>query len=118
MTDEILRELIEFIENASPAVWSTLLKQVYSDAFTLLAWGVFVAILAVVSFKLARVFNKKNKDGYNGRDDYEFMLWMTSVLAVVAVPSAFAMFVEAIKYLINPEFYAIRFILMQIGGGG
>jgi hypothetical protein len=115
MTDEILRELIEFIENASPAVWSTLLKQVRLDAFSGLAWAVVMIVVAVVAFWLASSAYKND----NSRDDWrEEKMVGGSIAFVLSSVVAFALSVDAIMRLVNPEFYAIRFILMQIGGGG
>lgn len=50
--------------------------------------------------------------------DYGPITWYAIAVTAVCIVVAFSLLVEADKYMVSPEFYAIGFILMQIMAGG
>jgi hypothetical protein len=113
MIDEVLRKLIDFLQEASPFVWSTLLRQVYVDAAGNIAWSVGLLVLAFVLYKAGK-YGKEHATDYNMLGEMGLIAWFFCALFGVA---SFSLLVDAIKYFSNPEFYAIQYILRQIGGG-
>jgi len=112
--DEILMELVEFLKNASPVVWSALIRQVYVEAFSKIAWGIGLAALCYISVKTTKyAYNKTKDDSYSM---WELGGIFLAILSVVVGIWSFENFVEAVKWFANPDFYAIRFILQQLGG--
>lgn len=118
MIDQVLQKLIEFLQEASPLVWQALVKQVYVEAFSKFAWG---ALLLVCAFLLARVaakskasYEEEYRDGRWAEDSAAGFVYLMSLLVGVG---GFAFVVSALKWVANPEYYAIRLILSNIGGG-
>jgi len=119
MTDDVLRELIEFLKDASPLVWNALIKQVYVEASGNLAWAIVLLIAAIVLYKLGKLSKQKSKGDEEHYPSPEWaiicgLFWVSSASAAMF---SFGLLVSAVQRFINPEFYAIRFILWNIGGG-
>lgn len=118
MIDEVLRKLIEFLQEASPLVWQTLVKQVYVEAFSKFAWGALLLVGAffLVKFaaKLKATYEEEYPDGRWAEDSVAGFVYLMSLFVGVA---GFAFVISALKWVANPEYYAIRLILSNIGGG-
>jgi len=114
--DKVLQELIEFMKSASPVVWQALYKQVYVEALAFFLWAIGLAVLAVVLVRVAKwAMAKKEEDGY--LSDWGIVYGLCYFFSGVAGIVAFGFLVSALKWVANPEFYAIRFILQSVGGG-
>lgn len=116
--DELLKELIEFVQQASPLVWSALLKQVYIYAFQHLVWGVLFGSLALVCSIVCSRFTAKwitlVKEEDYVEDHVSFLSVFSGCLAILSWLITFGMLIEGISRFINPEYYAIRLILYQL----
>jgi lipoprotein signal peptidase len=114
--DKVLQELIEFMKSASPVIWQALYKQVYIEAAASFLWAIGLAVLAVVFVRVAKwaMAKKEEDDGYS---DWEIVYGFCYILSCATGIVAFSLLVSAIKWIANPEFYAIRFILQSFGGG-
>jgi hypothetical protein len=114
MDGTIITELIEFLKTASPVVWQSLIKQVYSEAVSQLAWAL---ALGGSCFGLVKLFIHGNKqykeDNYS---EWEKWRWVSLVGSVLAGFISFGLIVGAVQWFINPEFYAIRFLLEKLTG--
>lgn len=118
MIDEVLKRLIEFLQGASPLVWSALIKQVYIEALARLAWAVGLLVITFLLVKLVNFQKKAYEEKYNdGRffSDSEWA-WLWAGVAATGIAS-FALIVSALMWFANPEFYAIRYVIEKIGGG-
>lgn len=114
--DKVLQELIEFVKSASPVIWQALYRQVYVEALGFILWAIGLAVLAVILFRLAKfAVKKKEEDGY--MSDWEILYGFCYFFSVVVGIVAFGLLVSVIQHVANPQFYAIRFILQNIGGG-
>lgn len=115
MIDEVLRKLIEFLQEVSPLVWQALVKQVYVEAFSKFAWGALLLIGAFFLVKLAAKVKAAYKEEYqDGAEDITAGLVYFISLFVGVV--GFAFVVSALKWVANPEYYAIRLLVENIGG--
>lgn len=114
MIDEVLRKLIEFVQEASPLVWSTLVKQVYAEAVGHVVWLVAAVVLSVFVYRFC-VWMKKMDDDTNDTDiTLQLVGWgLLIILGAVITYQA----IESFKMFFNPEYYAIQLILKNIGGG-
>jgi hypothetical protein len=112
--NEVLAQLIEFLKLASPLVWQTLVKQVYSNAVACLIWAIALLVLCVVLVKFAGFAWKQYKE-------HEYSMWDVGTVFLyigssVSCLIAFGLLVYSIQLFINPEFYAIQYIVSQISG--
>jgi hypothetical protein len=113
MIDDVLRKLIDFLQEASPLVWNILLKQVYVDAAGSVAWSVALLVIAFVLYKAGK-YGKENATGHNLSGEMGLAAWIG---CTIAGASSFGLLVDAIQRFANPEFYAIKYILSIIAGG-
>jgi len=114
MIDKVLQQLIDFLQEASPLVWKTLIKQVYVDAFAYSAWAIGLAVVGFLLIKAGNYFHARFV-----KDDEEGW-WIGAgpayLCSTINLFISFALLVSAIARFLNPEFYAIRYILYQISG--
>lgn len=94
-----MEELITLIKEISPEVWAILIKQTYITASKDLGISIVLGIASYVAFI------KKDK-----LDD-EIILWL---VAAVCAGMSVAFLTSSIMWFINPEFYAIRFLLSHL----
>lgn len=96
-----LRELLDLLKELSPEVWRILIKQVYVEVFSKGLSGVLFAIGAyVIKLKL----NPLDTDSK----------WVAIGASASCGIISFTFFLSALKWLANPEFYALRYLLSQI----
>ena len=114
MIDEVLRKLIEFVQEASPLIWQTLVKQVYAEAVGHVVWLVAAVGLSVLIYRFC-IWMKKIDDEAN---DTDITLQLVGWVALILL-GAFITFqaTESFKMFFNPEYYAIKLILANMGGG-
>lgn len=106
---DILSELVKFLQEVSPLVWQSLIKQVYVEAVGFLMWGIG---LAAICPPVARWAKARLED-----DDTDIPAVLAFICIVIAVLVSLMLLTSAIQHFINPEFYAIRFIVSSVGGG-
>ena len=113
--DTLLQELIVFLQDASPLIWSALMKQVYANAVECLFFCVVCLAIAVLLFRLHKYGAKmKEEESYNS--DWETPYYLGTMLGYAFIFIALVLFVSAIKPFYNPEYYAIQLLLSQLGG--
>jgi hypothetical protein len=97
-----LEELIKYLVNVSPAIWATLIRQVYSTAIVLM-------VFAAVCLSVARpLFVWARDNSYD--NDALFAYLGAGILALVGVVCGLG----AVQRFVNPEFYAIEFIMRAL----
>lgn len=112
--DEVLLELVTFLKEVSPFIWETLIRQVYVEAFSDFAWFVILFVVCVCFYKLGVYGNKQYKeDSHSHWEVTRIMCFILSGAMGLVSPIPL---VSGIKYLLNPEFYAIKFILEILSG--
>lgn len=113
MIDETIGQLIEFLQEVSPLIWATLIKQTYVDALAYIVWAIGLAVLCVILFKVG------NYGKIEAEKDPHSMWEVFSLFSYIGLfgtgTIAFSMLIAAFTRFANPEFYAIRYILQQIG---
>jgi hypothetical protein len=107
MIEDNVGQLIEFLKNASPAIWQVLIKQVYIEASEKLFWGILFGVVAFILFKIA------NSDRVFDDPENNVFLYAGSGLCLFI---ALVFLVSSVMWFINPDFYAIRFILQSLSG--
>jgi len=88
-----LEYLCDFAEN-SPDLWATLIKQSYGDGAALFLLGLLFLALAASPFQ-----------GISG----QMRFFLSSALLIAGVIAA----AYGAQHLVNPEFYAMRFLLTR-----
>lgn len=111
--DTAIQALIEFVKNVAPAMWAVLIRQVYVEAVSNMAWGVAIGIIGWTSFKAGKHVENKEADG-DDNYDYGVVKWMLWGLAGLLALGTFWLFTDAIMHLVNPEFYAIQWLIGQV----
>ena len=111
MTD-ILKELIQYLKDISPLVWETLIKQVYANTIELAVWFVVLLIFSYLFSRVAKYGTQElQKDEWS---DWEIAAPILYIFAALCIPAGIACLIGVIKYLYNPEFYAIQILLRSI----
>ncbi len=105
MLEDTLIELINQLKIIAPEVWRILIKQVYLEALDMFFWFSVLAMASYFLYKFVR-----NKKVVEEDDDYNWLYVLVGFLSIVAV----AFLVGSIKWVVNPEFYAIRFLLERL----
>jgi hypothetical protein len=112
--NETFAELVSFLKEVSPLVWSALIKQVYIKASANIAWSIGLLVVCVMLAKLGNYGRKQYaEDEYS---DWEQGMWFAYLGSGIFGAISFFLFVSALMHFANPEFYAFRFILSNIGG--
>lgn len=110
--DELLRELIEFLKNASPMVWETLHRQVYVQAAQYAFWLVLFGAAVIPCVVLVRKFLELREEDEWGDHELPIALGLMGC-ALFGILAAFCL-VSAVSRLINPDYYAIQIILNSL----
>jgi len=113
--NETLSQLMEFLKEASPMVWETLIKQVYVEAVRDFTWSILFFIVCFFLVKTGVYGQKQSEENYNS--DWSSGMWFAYIGAGISGLIALIVLSSVITHVINPEFYAIRFILYSISGG-
>jgi len=109
----LLQQLLDFLKTTSPLVWSVLIRQVYVNIVSNFLWAIGAGIACVFLEKLG----KKSWAKYEEEGDYSD--WnVVSVLSYIGSVSGgvitLALVIDSIMKLINPQYYAIQLILIQL----
>ena len=108
--ESVLLELMDLVKNTAPALWEVALRQVGADAMELFIIFAALVGLAFASWRVNRWCSKKLDD-----KGYDFDLATGRGISLISM--CFIAFVslmpltKAIKYLINPDYYAIKILL-------
>jgi uncharacterized membrane protein YidH (DUF202 family) len=110
--EELFLQLIEAIKQASPQVWATIAKQVRLEACSDLVWAAVLILVSIALLFAAKWFWKKHKEDEYG--DWEQGTYLIAPISVIALIIALCLLTSGIKGVINPEFYAIRYIIESL----
>jgi hypothetical protein len=110
-----MNELVALLRDVSPTIWSALMKQVYMEATLDIMWSIFWFVIATCSLQHGKKekleYDIEFKDGRFFKDQVESLFYYGSYIGYFI---SFYTFVVAIMWFVNPEFYAIRFLLQNI----
>lgn len=116
MASGLVGEVAATLQKVAPHVWRIMVKQQYAKAAAdlVLPWG-----LVLITFAYMRIMKKRWPiDGGAGSDEKTARKIIGSI-APACLAGIFAIWGvialgDTIKYLINPEFYAIRDLLIML----
>lgn len=111
--DELTYELIVLIKDGSPVIWALLMRQVYVEVASHLIWAAIMGVSCFVSLRVGSYCRKRGEDDY--ASDWEMGTVIAYILAAIAGIVSPVLINGAIMRLINPEFYAIQFVLQGLG---
>lgn len=105
MNENTIQELITFIKNASPLMWETLIRQVYSDAITGGIWAFMCLLLSAFSVGMLKASAKMK----NENDDY-WAFWAVLSASTIILSSLFGLLfiTTTTQMLVNPNYYAVK----------
>ena len=114
MNEEILKNLIEFLQKASPMIWDTFMRQVYADAFSYIAWSLvfFSAMFGLLKF--SGYAEKQQVEDMYSSGEWEATTFWSRIVAFIMFLFSFGFFVSACMRFYNPSYYAIQLIVAQI----
>lgn len=113
--DTMLQELITYLKEVSPAVWETLMRQVYMNAIIAIIWGVAGLVLFVACLMLVRKAYKKVQEAPRwDAVGSEMIIMFGSVGAGIGIVGFLICITSAIPMLLNPQYYAIELILQNL----
>ena len=125
MIDQALQKLIDAISKVAPEVWATLMRQTQIQAIQNIVWIVILIVAFFIALKAVKIGYKIRADEYAREkenhydhpdlDKYAYHL-IFGYLAMITFVVVSAMLINnTIGLLINPQFYAIEFLLHQVG---
>lgn len=113
--ENVIFELINMLENIAPEIWGVLLKQVYIEATMKLVWagifGIIVFVIYKFLMKAKKNYEEEWGDGFYNDEGKWILYALASVFPIIL---GLFNFVDGIMWFMNPEFYAIRFLLEKI----
>ncbi len=105
------------IEQHAPLLWKVMVKQQYAkavaDVIPSLGW-ILVALLA--HFVVRRKWQKPSDNTEEGLQFlWHFVTWVVPLaLGIIGVSSFVVSASDSVKFVINPEYYAVRDILLMV----
>lgn len=110
--NEAIQKLIEFLQSASPVVWAALIRQVYVESAGKFIWSLGLLVLCYVLFRAGKwAYSQYQEDEFSM---YDIATWTFFIFSGAVGIAAFGLLVSGIMWLLNPQFYAIRFILSSL----
>lgn len=105
---DVLTQLVLFVEEAAPAVWAIAMKQVMVRTIKRIVWTILSAIAVPFLWKLAKHQRELHDDEFDLYDaGYVLSLIAMAVCIILGIANGLAI----IGYLLNPEYYAIELLL-------
>ena len=107
--ENALAELIEFVKAAAPEVWRILLRQVAVEV-AINTWYVVASVATIVVLGRAVSADLKRSGG----DPMEGNFFLTIFGGLAIVVAGFVLVTSVslvIGHLINPEFYALQYLI-------
>lgn len=112
MNEELLRELIKYIQEASPEIWAIAQQQVQVEIWraSISIWGfsIVAAFFLAISL-LSLVYYFKTAEG-------DFMAAFLALFAIGCIPGIFAVerYMSIVSRQMNPDYYAILSLIQFV----
>jgi hypothetical protein len=109
----LIDKLTGFVQQQSPVVWAIVIKQVYINAIQ----DAVTTCLALFGICLGSRWLKKSiqkyKDanGYDAKDGWTAAVVIFTLMLILCVGMSIGFGLSALGRFLNPEFYAIQFLL-------
>ena len=111
MDNELIRKLVEFVEEASPIIWAAVQRQVMVSAIGDLVWAtVFLAITIALVYGCIRCRNIYLKDTYDN-DGWDVFAILFGLSAAGAAFIFGFLLSNGLSYLLNPDYRAIKILI-------
>lgn len=123
MNNEVVQEVLKRIDSLgelSAEGFEVLVQQAYLSGLTKIVWALLWVALTVVFYAIGRaahdkrflpdVFEYDPRESYRAGADTPLVIF-SSVFGSASLVASVFMTMEAVKWLVNPEFYAIRYLL-------
>jgi len=114
MNQDLLSQLLQFVKEASPVIWSVYVRQVYLTATAELTWMAALVTICLVLDRICRKAKKYLKEHYD--EDWTVVVWVSTAGLVVCALIAFGLVISALMKFGNPDYYAIKFMLASVAG--
>ena len=117
MDNELIRRIVEFVEEASPIIWASVQRQVMVSAAVNLFWAAVLLIVGIGAlYFTVRCFKYYKEDIYSNSD---WSLW--GLISATASGLFFLLFgfclIDGLSILVNPDYYAIKGLIDLFPGG-
>ena len=116
--EDILREALEIVKEASPHVWGVMMRQVYTQAYLgLIQSGLATMFLiAYIVIFIKTLAATKENDPFKDKSEimvavFSGWLFGGGVISFFLIIFTPVVFFSSISKLLNPEYYAIRYLI-------
>ena len=106
--EEVIRELIQLVENIAPELWRIGLQQVYAVIWTQVFIAFMCVLLVIVSIYGIRKGENMHRSGY---EMGEVIMTFGYIFMVISLFAFGHIMTQIIPRVINPEYYAILEIM-------
>ncbi len=122
MAGRMVAQAAETIQKVAPDVWRIMIKQQYAKATSIIIIPVGLLIILFIAYRQVNKWWPRPERGFDSNDEncnWWIVCKIVPFIGGIALSVWFAIALSfSVKYLINPEFYAIRDMLMMILGKG
>lgn len=121
MTPEQVQQLIDALQKIAPALWASLVRQALISGLRDLFFGLGLLLLPLVVVRLMRPMYLPPDDDYESSDHEEgrtIVRTLTILFSIASVLIGLMILWDAVGYLANPEFAALKYLLTTLGKGG
>lgn len=119
LTKGLVVSISETLQKVAPNVWRIMIKQQYVKAVSgvLVPWGIFFVFFVYIKVIQKRWIVEDKKS-----EEYQWRIAFATIIPIIVCVGSGIVGVchiaNAFKYLINPEFYALRDLLVVLLGSG
>ena len=107
----ILQKLVGVVEDASPKLWEIAMAQARVEGIRAVFLGVLFSLLVLVAFWFIKFSAKKFQDSDRDEDVWGIGMVVSGAGMWFFIGFMIAYLYEAIGYLSNPAYYAIKIIM-------
>ena len=108
--EETARSLIEFIERASPVIWEAGRTEVISSIARSMVWLLLVAVGLYLFGRVVKNWWSGLDERGRSDDDNQILFCASMLLIICGIVIMAVLLTGALSRIINPDYYAIRYI--------
>jgi len=113
--ESILNRLINLMETTAPELWAIAMQQVQTMVASNAIWAGTLLVLLIACLAAFvycnRALQSNDRLDYSDREAYQGGKWAAFGIGIVLFLVEMGILSDIIKYLMSPEYYAIRMLI-------
>jgi hypothetical protein len=108
--EQAIVSLIEFVEKASPIIWEAGRRQVTSSIVTSTIWLILISVGLYVLVRVTKEWWNNLSEPFKKDGDKQFILGLLITVIISGIVIIAFIITGMASRIINPDYYAIRYI--------